>query len=170
MNQKAFSFNSAATYRPGGIYSAAPEAASGAIHNIVVTKDGGQFQARFPNILGKYRLPYVSSDKIVQAWNSHPMQFWQNQVNFATWCATSGCGVSSKDHLSSTDPLMKALYSFHVYYTVRRILAEIQAPLPQDQAWEAFNTHTTAEPTSVSVTSSASLHTPTGDAEGSTWG
>lgn len=67
------------------------------------------------------------------------MQFWQNQVNFAVWCATSGCGVSAQDHLSASDPLMRSLYSFHVYYQTRRVLDEIQAPLPQDQAWAAFD-------------------------------
>ena len=66
------------------------------------------------------------------------MRFWQNQVNFAVWCATAGCGVSFEDHLSAEDPLTKSLFLYHVYYQVRRVLAEIQAALPQDQAWSAF--------------------------------
>ena len=65
------------------------------------------------------------------------MQFWQNQMNFAVWSATTGCGVSQQDHLAADDPLMRALYRFHVYYQIRRILNEIQALLLQDQAWSA---------------------------------
>ena len=60
------------------------------------------------------------------------MQFSQNQINFAAWCATTGCGVSVQDHLAAPDPLMQSLYYFHVYYQMRRILDEMQTPLPQD--------------------------------------
>ena len=81
----------------------------------------------------------MSSDKLVQAWHSSPMQFWQNQLNFAVWCATAGCGVSLEDHLTAADDLLQSVYRFHVYYQIRRILVEIQAPLPQDQAWDALN-------------------------------
>ena len=41
--------------------------------------------------------------------------------------------------MEAAKPLIKTLFTFHVYYQVRRILAEIHAPLPQDQAWNAFN-------------------------------
>ena len=87
----------------------------------------------------KYRLPHVSSDKLVRTWNSNQMQFSQNQINFAVWCATTGCGVSAQDHLAAPDPLMRSLYYFHVYYQMRRILDELQAPVPQDRAWGAFD-------------------------------
>ena len=97
------------------------------------------FRTQFPDVFEKYRLPDVSSDKLVQAWNSSQMQFWQNQVNFAVWCATTGCGVSAQDHLAAKDPMMQSLYLFHVYYQTRRILAEIKAALPQDQAWVITN-------------------------------
>ena len=84
-------------------------------------------------------MPSVSSDKLVQTWRSNPMQFWQNQFNFAVWCATIGCGVSLEDHLSAADGLLQSVYRFHVYYQIRRILVEIKVPLPQDQAWDAVN-------------------------------
>ena len=67
------------------------------------------------------------------------MQFWQNQLNFAVWCATTGCGVSLEDHLSAADGFLQSVYGFHVYYQIRRILVEIQAPLPRDRAWDAVN-------------------------------
>ena len=68
------------------------------------------------------------------------MQFWQNQLNFAVWCSTSGCGASFNDHINVSDRFMQSLYRFHVYYTIRRILKEMQVPLPQDEGtWDAFD-------------------------------
>ena len=138
MNEQAFCFNSAANYRAGGVYPQSAPAAQLAQSSIAVSREGA-FRTEFPEVFPKYRLPNVSSDTLVQAWFASPMQFWQNQVNFAVWCATAGCGVSAQDHLQTTEPLMRSLYTFHVYYQIRRILDEIQAPLPQDQAWSALN-------------------------------
>ena len=68
------------------------------------------------------------------------MRFWQNQLNFAVWCATTGCGVSYEDHLSGDIPgFAKSMFMFHVYYQIRRIIFELKAPLPTDQSWNAFD-------------------------------
>lgn len=138
MDTQAFSFNSNAKYQAGGAYSA-KDLAKQLTNPSIQVQTSGAFQTTCPDVFQKYQLPNVSSDKLVQAWHSSPMQFWQNQVNFAIWCATTGSGVSAQDHLSAGDPLMRSLYLFHVYYQVRRILDELQAPLPQDQAWGTFN-------------------------------
>ena len=85
-------------------------------------------------------LPHVESDAIVRAWNSTPMRFWQNQLNFALWCATTGCGVSYQDHISGDIPgFAKSMFMFHVYYQIHSILFELKAPLPKVQSWDAFN-------------------------------
>ena len=139
----AFSFNSRAKYPTGAteVLSAAQAAiTSDALIKLQIqVRSSDGFQTQYPDVFGKYRPPNVNSDKIVQAWKSTPMQFWQNQVNFAIWCATAGCGVSAQDHLSAPDKLIRSLYLFHTYYQIRKILDEIQAPLPQDQVWDAFN-------------------------------
>ena len=67
------------------------------------------------------------------------MQFWQNQLNFAIWCATSGCGVSKLDHLKHKDPMIRSVFRFHTYYQIRRILSEMKCPLPTDQSWNPLN-------------------------------
>ena len=73
-------------------------------------------------------------------WHERQMQFWQNQINFALWCATSGCGVSMQDHLTGTIPLFaRSLFLFHVYYQTRRILFEMKVALPTDDSWNAFD-------------------------------
>ena len=98
----------------------------------------GDFTAQLENIFTKYRLPHISSEKVISLWHQTPVGFYQNQVNFAVWLATTGCGVSWRDHLDIDRPLARSVFRFHVYYQVRRILEELQAPLPQDRAWSPF--------------------------------
>ena len=101
---------------------------------------GSTFKAKFPDVFGKNMLPYVKSDAIVRAWVYTPMRFWQNELNFAVWCATTGCGVSYEDHLSVDIPgFAKSMFIFHVYYQIRRTIFELKAPLPTTQSWNAFD-------------------------------
>ena len=100
--------------------------------SILVQSEGGAFQTQYQIVFAKYRLPGVNSDELIQAWNSNQMQFWQNQVNFAIWCATTGCGVSAEDHVLASVGYVRSLCHFHVYYQVHRILEELRAPQPQD--------------------------------------
>ena len=100
MNEQAFRFNSDVTYPAGGVYPQSAPAAKMqfAQPSIAVAREGA-FQIRFLEVFQAYRLPNVSSDTLVQAWFTSPMQFWRNQNKFAVWCATAGCGVSAQDHL-----------------------------------------------------------------------
>ena len=55
------------------------------------------------------------------------MSFWPQQLNFALWCATTGCGISrdilfDKNSSLSLTPQLRSFYLFHVYFTTRRIL------------------------------------------------
>ena len=138
-----FQFNSDAQYQPGVQADAksAPQLieARVQIRASVPGEFDEWFEARYPDVFEKYRLR-VTSDKVVQAWSSSPMKFWQNKVNFAVWCATTGCGVSTEDHINSETPMARSVYRFHVYYQIRRILEEMQVPLPQDDTWDAFDT------------------------------
>ena len=46
-------------------------------------------------------------------------------------------GVSS-EHLNYTKhPMVKAVYQFHVYYHVKRILKRLQVPLPHETSFNA---------------------------------
>ena len=108
----------------------------------VVVKDGGEgFDARLPDShFQGYALPKVTNVEVVNRWKTgDKMSFYQNQVNFAVWCATSGCGVSEHDHLEAKNPLLKAVYRFHMYYTVRRILNELKVLLPGDTHHNPLN-------------------------------
>ena len=79
-------------------------------------------------------------------WNSSPMQLWKSQLNFAVWCASSACEVSSA-HLSYTaHPMIRAVYHFDVYCHVRRVLKRLQVPLPHETCFnEADNPYTESE-------------------------
>ena len=105
------------------------------------------FPARFPNIFVDYPLGQMHvGDKLWINWNKAPMHLWQTQLNFAVWCASFACGVSSV-HLNYTkQPMIRSVYRFHVYYHVRRILKKLQVPLPHETGFNtADNPYTESE-------------------------
>ena len=105
------------------------------------------FPARFPNIFVDYPLgQMLVGDKLWTYWNKAPMPLWQTQLNFAVWCASSACGVSSA-HLNYTKhPMTRSVYRFHVCYHVRRILKKLQVPLPHETGFNAAdNPYTESE-------------------------
>ena len=92
MIPKEFKYNENANYQDSSAFKIKT---IGIINqNIAVTSDNDSFHVSFPNIFEKYPLPYVESDALVQRCRSNWMLFWQNQLNFAIWVATSGSGVN----------------------------------------------------------------------------
>ena len=136
MNQ-SFKFNEDAKYRVGGVYE--PTHQFSLVHQTITIKPKRSFDVRLPNIWIKYKLPLVKEAEIYNSWIANQMQFWQNQLNFAIWCATTGCGVSKLDHLRNKDPMIRSVFRFHTYYQIRRILSEMECPLPTDQSWNPLN-------------------------------
>ena len=100
---KAFQYNDEARYQPGAQVFHARSVPSLDKASVLVTQDKG-FEARYADVFEKYLMPPVKSESMITTWSSNPIPFWQNQLNFATWCATTGCGVSLKDHLTANDP------------------------------------------------------------------
>ena len=89
-------------------------------------------------------------------WLAGPnFEYWPQTLNFAFFCATTGCGVSrrilfedkmrdGKNDLTDSElklpPQVRSFFWFHVYFTVRRILFELggvqnSLPLPGDTAF-----------------------------------
>ena len=133
---EAYRFNSEAKYTTSDRYPDRDLNLS--VQTIQVTKHMA-FTAHLPDVWDKYLIDNLTSEKLIQAWSSNPTQFWQNQLHFAVWCASTGCGVSTSDHLNAPDPFIRSLYRFHVYYQIRRILTEMKVENPQDPNWDAFN-------------------------------
>ena len=131
-----FRYNPAANYQPNeGRYLQILSGKDLYKQTIVVsavTHDGvtPTFPVRFPNIFVDYLLGQMRvGDKLWKRWNKAPLKLWQTQSNFAVWCSSSACGVSST-HLNYTKhPMIRSVYRFHVYYHVRRVLKRLQVPL-----------------------------------------
>ena len=137
---KAFLYNPNAQYQPSGVYKTKDlDIINQTIEVKQPSDSGSSIKVKFPDVFDKNMLPYVESDAIVRAWNYTPIRFRQNQLNFAVWCATTGCGVSYQDHLSRIPGFAKSVFIYHVYYQIRRILFEFKAPLPTEQSWNAFD-------------------------------
>ena len=102
------------------------------------------FTTKFRQIFTKTQIKFTQA-KYARKWLGKPdMSFWPQQLNFALWCATTGCGVS-REMLFSNSSLqlsgqVRTFYQFHVYYTTRKILYEMggiqsKNALPDDPAF-----------------------------------
>ena len=108
----AFKFDSEAKYHPGPQHAAASDVGDLKEGRVQVQSDDPQkfFEATYPNIFEQYLLPLVSSDERIQTWRSTPMQFWQNQLNFAIWWSFSG------------GPFVCCRWLFAVFLSLPRVL------------------------------------------------
>ena len=136
-----FRYNPKANYQPnGGRYLQILSGKDLYKQTIVVSagSHNDTFPARFPNIFVDYPLGQMCvGDKLWKTWNKAPMQLWQTQLNYAVFCASSACGVSSA-HLNYTKhPMIRSVYHFHVYYHVRRVLKKLRVPLPHETSFNA---------------------------------
>ena len=108
-------------------------------HEIYVTPTD-KFQIKFRDIFVDTMLTHYSG-KEARRWLSGPnMNLWNEQLNWAVWCSTAGCGISSRilfqDKMADgahdlTDselhlpPQIRSFFWFHVYFTTRRLLFEL---------------------------------------------
>lgn len=103
--------------------------------DIVVSDKGESFKIKLRDdflSLHYYHEAGKSSD-----WGKDFWAHWAIQLNFAVHCSTHAIGVSLA-HLNAKEPLLKALYRFHVYYHVRRILERMKCILPKDRGWDPY--------------------------------
>ena len=114
---------------------------------IYVTPDQ-YFTTKFREIFQKTKLRHTSAAESKHWSGGHDMIYWPQQLNFAVFCATQGCGVSREIFDSGIDlpPQIRAFYIFHMYFTVRRILYQLGgiqsiSTLPEDPTFNQFNSH-----------------------------
>ena len=133
-----FRYNPAANYQPNGGRYLQILSGKDLYKQTIVINYKDTFPARFPNIFVNYLLGQMHvGDRTWMHWNRSPMGLWQTQLNFEVWCALSACGVSSA-HLNYTKhPMIRAVYHFHMYYHVRRVLKRLQVPLPHGPGFNA---------------------------------
>ena len=65
------------------------------------------------------------------------MKYWQNQLNFAVYCFALGCCVSLFIHIVHImlPPLAQSFFMFHFLYQIRKILTEMNCPIPTNQTF-----------------------------------
>ena len=111
-----------------------------------------KFKINFRDIFTDTVITHRSSHES-RRWLAGPnFEYWPQTLNFAFYCATTGCGVSrriliedkmrdGKNDLTDSElklpPQVRSFFWFHVYFTVRRILFELggvqnSLPLPGD--------------------------------------
>ena len=114
-----------------------------------------KFKIKFRHIFTDTVITHRSSHES-RRWLAGPnFEYWPQQLNFAFFAATTGCGVSrrilfedkmrdGKNDLTDSElklpPQVRSFFWFHVYFTVRRILFELggvqnSLPLPGDTAF-----------------------------------
>ena len=114
-----------------------------------------KFKIKFRDIFTDTVITHRSSHES-RRWLAGPnFEYYPQQLNFAFFCATTGCGVSQrilfedkmrdgKNDLTDSElnlpPQVRSFFWFHVYFTVRRILFELggvqnSLPLPGDSAF-----------------------------------
>ena len=134
-----FRYNPAANYQPNGGRYLQILSGKDLYKQIIIVSAGGAanarnrdtFPVRFLNIFVNYLLVQMCvGDKLWTHWNKAPMRLWQTQLNFAVWCVSSACAVSSAHLNYKKHPVIRAVYHSHVYYHVRQVLKRLQVPLP----------------------------------------
>ena len=114
-----------------------------------------KFKIKFRDIFSDTMICHRSSHES-RRWLAGPnFEYYPQQLNFAFYCATTGCGVSQrilfedkmrdgKNDLTDSElilpPQVRSFFWFHVYFTVRRILFELggvqnSLALPGDSAF-----------------------------------
>ena len=150
----AYEYNGKAHYAPYGKHQELITGEDLTQLKIVVRDDNEKsesFSIKVPDSifdLGVYKYlkdgdPYVTVEgyhSVRSAYNFQhkPMALWEVQLNFAVHCATSGLGVST-EHLNAKQPLVRALYRFHTYYHIRRMLKRMLTPLPGTEGFDKYN-------------------------------
>ena len=106
------------------------------------------FVTKFRDIFQQTRLKHTTSAEAKTWLGGSNMKYWNQQLSFAVFCATQGCGISRKifDSGFSLTPQIRAFYQFHVYFTMRRILYQLGgiqniSALPGDPTFNQFNNH-----------------------------
>ena len=142
-----FRYNPKANYQPNGGCYLQILSGKDLYKQTIVVSNRDTFPARLPNIFVNYPLGQMHvGDKLWTNWNRSPMRLWQTQLNFAVWCVSSACGVSSVHLNYRKHPMIRAVYCFHMYYHMRQVLKRLQTPLPHKTGFNtADNQYTESE-------------------------
>ena len=105
-----FRYSSKSNYQPNGGCYLQILSGKDLYKQTIAVSSKDTFPARFPNISIDYPLGEMHvGDKLWTNWNKAPLRLWQSQLNFAVWCASSACGVSSAQLNYTKHPMIMAV-------------------------------------------------------------
>ena len=105
---------------------------------IVVKASGDGFKTEFQDFFKDYIIRRTG--KTFDTWLHDSLSLWQTQINFfATYCATTACGISWQHLNGSKYPLVNAVFKFHIIYQIKRVLRRLGAALPTDNGFDKIN-------------------------------
>ena len=132
---RIYKYNPNNTYKPNqGRYLQLISAKDLYIQSITVSEHDS-FQVKFPDVFTHYPLGAVRlEDQRFIDWDHYKFTFWETQLNFAVFCASSACSVSV-EHLNAKKLMIKSIYRFHI----RRILKILEIPLPYENSFNQYN-------------------------------
>ena len=105
------------------------------------------FVVKFRNIFQQARLMRTASAEAKRWLRGTNMGHWPQQLNFVTFCATQGCGISHEIFNSelSLTPQIRAFYQFHVFHSKAGFVPaggiQSMSALPGDPTFNQFNNH-----------------------------
>ena len=131
---RELSFKSGAKYTVGQAFSNYTSTEREQLRQLLVSSNIfvsvlASFNTKYLDIYtsDSYVLPSTEGNiNVANQWHNSPLAFWQTQLNFATWCATTGCGVSVHDHIRGrydfapdSRNLSQSIFRFHIYYRTK---------------------------------------------------
>ena len=80
------------------------------------------FIVNIKNIFNYYPIKFNNESELNNLKAKCDMKYWQNQLNFAVFCSTFGCGVSLFDHTVNpkSPPLAQSFFLFHFYIKLEK--------------------------------------------------
>lgn len=92
-----------------------------------------------PFIIDQIRWFSEKSDiqKMVDFMRENPLKTFEGRLNAAVYCATTASGVGM-DLLNHSDQMIRSLYQFHLWYTLKRIFRLTGAVGPSDPGYAAI--------------------------------
>ena len=130
----AFNYNPNIFYNPHVKYSKKDKSTDdflNLVHQEIFVNQTESFKQSFPDLFQKYQNPTLHTNGPWNTWIHSSFDWWQCQLNFAVWCASTGCGVSYNDHLNrGNEDLTSSVFLFHFYYCISRILKDLKVSLP----------------------------------------
>ena len=111
------------------------------VHPNVYTSSNTYFKTSYRDIIQQIEISIPLIEVFYNEFIFGPKKYYQNQLSFALWLSTTGCGISKEMLLSQTEPLQQSILIFHAYYQTRRFLKRMKVPLPNEPFFNQENNY-----------------------------